>query len=317
MGAAVCPRCASHVALHEGRPLVSATGAVELWHASCFAVRHARPVEEVTVIAPSPAPLRTRLSSFVRPGVAAAAGVAVIAFVSVKVHAERPSSSLAAIGIDPTETVAIGTQSTEREVAPPIPDDRARYPVPLVHDMPLDEMYPSLLDWIHPVTATDLVLSTQPTGMFGAERDGILRKECGQGHCGIDLGGPIGRPIVSVADGVVVRIERSEMGRDGRSGRYVRIEHADGTLTAYIPPDQGEAGLHVGDRVDGGQQIGTLGATAVVSAAPHCHFSLELPSIPGTHGDNASTHYADPAPFLVRATVIQAADRRRPEKPAF
>ncbi len=303
------------MALHEGRPFVSATGAVELWHASCFSVRHARPVEEVTIIAP--VPLRTRMLAFVRPGVAAAAGVAVIALISVKVHAQRPSSSLAAISIDPSEVVAVGSTSTEREIAPRVPDARDRHPVPIDHGMPLDEMYPSLLDWIHPVTATDLVLSTQPTGMFGAERDGILRKECGQGHCGIDLGGPIGRPIVAVADGVVVRVERSELGRDGRSGRYVRIEHADGTLTAYMHLDQIEEGLQVGDRVDGGQQIGTLGATAVVTAAPHCHFSLELPNIPGTHGDNASTHYADPAPFLVRATVIQAADRRRPEKPAF
>lgn len=304
------------MALHEGRPFVSGTGAVELWHASCFSVRHARPVEEVTIIAPSP-PLRTRMLALVRPGVAAAAGVAVIALISVKVHAERPTSSLAAISIDPSEIVAVGSTSTEHEIAPRVPDERDRYPVPIVHGMPLDEMYPSLLDWIHPVASTDLVLSTQPTGMFGAERDGILRKECGQGHCGIDLAGPIGRPIVAVADGTVVRVEHSELGRDGRSGRYVRIEHADGTLTAYMHLDRVEPGLEVGDRVDGGQQIGTLGATAVVSAAPHCHFSLELPNIPGTHGDNASTHYEDPAPFLVRATVIQAADRRRPEKPAF
>jgi murein DD-endopeptidase MepM/ murein hydrolase activator NlpD len=305
------------VALHEGRPFVSATGAVQLWHASCWSVRHARPVEEVTVIAPPP-PLGSRLFALAPRSAAAAAGVAVIAFVSFKVHAERPRASLAAISIDPGEPViAVGTHSTEQEIAPPVPDDRARYPVPIVHDMPLDEMYPSLLDWIHPVTATDLVLSTQSTGMFGARRDGIMRTACGQGHCGIDLGGPIGRPIVAVADGTVVRVERSELGRDGRSGRYVRIEHEDGTLTAYMHRDQIEEGLQVGDRVDGGQQIGTLGATAVVSAAPHCHFSLELPDIPGTHGDNSSTHYTDPAPFLVRATVIQAADRRRADKPAF
>jgi murein DD-endopeptidase MepM/ murein hydrolase activator NlpD len=304
------------VALHEGRPFVSATGAVELWHASCWSIRHARPVEEVTVIAPSPA-LRSRMFAVGPRAAAAAAGVAVIAFVSVKVHAQHPSNSLAAISIEPTERVALDTHLTEQEVAPPVPDDRTRFPVPIVHDMALDEMYPSLVDWIHPVTATDLVLSTQPTGMFGANRDGVMRTECGQGHCGIDLGGPIGRPIVAVADGTIVRVERSELGRDGRSGRYVRIEHDDGTLTAYMHLDRVEPGLQVGDRVDGGQQIGTLGATAIVTAAPHCHFSLELPNIPGTHGDNASTHYTDPAPFLVRATIIQAADRRRAEKPAF
>jgi murein DD-endopeptidase MepM/ murein hydrolase activator NlpD len=307
------------VALHEGRPFVSATGSVELWHASCWSVRHARPVEEVTVIAPPP-PLRSRVLAavFAPRAAAAVAGLVVIAFVSVKVHAQRSGSSPAAISIAPSDpVVTVGTQVTEREVAPPVPDDRALYPVPIVHGMPLDEMYPSLVDWIHPVTSTELALSTRPTGMFGADRYGVTRTECGQGHCGIDLGGPIGRPIVAVADGTIVRVERSELGRDGRSGRYVRIEHDDGTLTAYMHLDRIEEGLEVGDRVDGGQQIGTLAATANYSAAPHCHFSLELPNIPGTHGDNASTHYSDPAPFLVRATVIHAADRRRAEKPAF
>jgi murein DD-endopeptidase MepM/ murein hydrolase activator NlpD len=307
------------VALHEGRPFVSATGSVELWHPSCWSVRHARPVEEVTIVAPPPPPPRSRLFgvAFAPRAVAAAAGGAVIAFVSVKVHAQQPALSPAAISIAPSETVAVGTQFTEREVEPPVPDDRARFPIPIVHGMPLDDMYPSLVDWIHPVTSPDLLLSTRPTGMFGAERYGVTRTECGQGHCGIDLVGPIGRPIVAVADGTIVRVERSELGRDGRSGRYVRIEHDDGTLTAYMHLDRIEDGIEVGDHVDGGQQIGALGATAIFTAAPHCHFSLELPNIPGTHGDTTNTHYADPAPFLVRATVIHAADRRRAEKPAF
>ena len=183
--------------------------------------------------------------------------------------------------------------------------------------MPLDELYPSLLDWIHPVVDTDSTLPEQATGRFGAERDGVARHECGRGHCGVDLGGPIGRPIVTVADGIVVRVEHSELGRDGRSGRYVRIEHADGSLTSYMHLDTITKDLEVGDRVDGGQQIGTLGATAVYSAAPHCHFALELPNVPGAHGDNANTHYVDPAPFLVRASIARAPDRRHSVKPAL
>jgi murein DD-endopeptidase MepM/ murein hydrolase activator NlpD len=227
------------------------------------------------------------------------------------------SSSLVAISIDPHESPIVRSQLTEHEAAPPIQDVRDRFPVPDAHGMPLDELYPSLLDWMHPVTATETVLSTQSTGMFGADRDGVRRTECGEGHCGIDLGGPIGRPVVAVADGVIVRVEHSELGRDGRSGRYVRIEHPDGSLTAYMHLDTIELGLEVGDRVDGGQQIGTLGATAINRAAPHVHFSLEVPEIPGTHGDNVTTKYVDPAPFLVRATIVPAADRRRAEKPAF
>jgi murein DD-endopeptidase MepM/ murein hydrolase activator NlpD len=229
-----------------------------------------------------------------------------------------PPTTLATFDPEDPERPSVSAQATANEVEPPAPDLAAQYPVPLEKGTPLPEIYPSLVDWIHPVTGAERLLPEFTTGGFGAERSGVTaRHECGGGHCGVDLGGPRGRPIVAVADGVVVHIERSELGRDGRSGRYVRIEHDDGTLTAYMHLDSIIDGLQVGDHVDGGQQIGTLGATAVYSAAPHLHFSLELPNAPGMHGDNTNTHYVDPAPFLVRATVLDRAERHHPTKPAF
>src|SRR5262249_27176939 len=109
---------------------------------------------------------------------------------------------------------------------------------------------------------------------------------------------------------------RSELGLDGRSGRYVRIEHDDGTLTAYMHLDAIAEDLQVGDHVDGGQYIGTLGATAVYSAPPHLHFTLEVPNHPGAHGDNTDTHFVDPAPFLVRAAIAPTPERKHATKPA-
>ena len=120
--------------------------------------------------------------------------------------------------------------------------------------------------------------------------------------------------VVAVAAAIVVRIERSELGRDKRSGRYVRLEHEDGALTSYMHLDEIADGLEVGDRVIGGQQIGLLGATAVYKAAPHLHFDLALPNTPGRHGDSTDVHYVDPMPFLARATILAAPDRRRPQK---
>ncbi|HEY5923891.1 MAG TPA: M23 family metallopeptidase, partial [Kofleriaceae bacterium] len=246
-------------------------------------MRHARGVEEVTVIAPAPSRKLPLL------GIAAGVAFAAIAIGSYALRVKLPAASLATIDFDTSETLVISAQMSVAEAPPPPFDPRDAYPVPLVDGTQLDELYPSLLDWIHPVVDTEDVLSPQGSGRFGAERDGVTRRECGRGHCGIDLGGPIGRPIVAVSDGVVVRVERSELGRDGRSGRYVRLEHADGSLTSYMHLNTVIEGLEVGDRVDGGQQIGTLGASAVHSAAPHCHFALELPNIPGTHGDHANT----------------------------
>jgi murein DD-endopeptidase MepM/ murein hydrolase activator NlpD len=309
-----CPKCASAVALHEGRPQVTASGAVELWHPFCWAMRDVPLVKPSVVAPPLARAPRSRVSW---PWLVGGSALVLIAWVAVR-PTKAPAASLAAIDLDPAEQVLMQAQKTEREHAPPmLPpiSDRERFAIPIVNGQPLDEMYPSLVDWTHPVTGTSELMPDQPSRHFGAERVGIQRSECGAGHCGVDLDGPRGRPVVAVADGVVVRVERHELGLDGRSGRYVRIEHDDGTLTAYMHLDDIADGLEVGDHVDGGQYIGTLGATAVYSSAPHLHFSLEVPNVPGKHGDNTNTHYVDPAPFLVRAAIAPTPDRRHAKKP--
>jgi murein DD-endopeptidase MepM/ murein hydrolase activator NlpD len=327
------------VQLHEGRPFVSANGFVELWHSSCWQIRHARPVEEVAIVAPARSrsrklkrALTTGPQRLVRAvitpaergprfwvGMGTGASVVVLTCVALsRLTGDVPPTSLAVFDAnEPSEAPTVSAQTTTNEAEPPTPDLTALYPVELEHGTPIDELYPSLLDWMHPVAGTDRPLPEYSTGSFGAGRAGGRHLECGAGHCGVDLSGPRGRAVIAVTDGVVVRVERSELGRDGRSGRYVRIEHDDGTLTAYMHLDSIIPDLQVGDRVDGGQQIGTLGATAIHTAAPHLHFSLELPNVPGTHGDNVNTHYVDPAPFLVRAAVLDRAERHHPTKPAF
>jgi hypothetical protein len=314
------------VALHEGRPFVSATGAIELWHPSCFAVKDARGVEVVTVVAPQPRRGKRWL--------AVGAGV-VVACVVGAAHATASKghrASTAVVDLDGDEAVTVKAKGTAREALPTLDQT---FPIPRVDGQRLDDLYPSLVDWIHPVTGAAELYPEQPSRHFGAERKGVIpfglaeqaetgtlvgvrgRPECGAGHCGVDLDGPRGRAVVAVADGTVVRVERHEFGLDGRSGRYVRIEHDDGTLTAYMHLDDIVDGLEVGDHVDGGQMIGTLGATAVYASAPHLHFSLEIPNHPGTHGDNTDTHYVDPAPFLMRAKVVSVPDRRHGVKPAM
>ncbi len=182
-------------------------------------------------------------------------------------------------------------------------DPMVRYPIPNVGGTPLPTLYRSLVSWVHPVIGAERTLPLLPTGHFGAERGGVLRVTCGDGHCGADLDGPRGRPIVAVASGVVVEIDRSRNGKDGRSGRYVRIEHDDGVVTSYMHLDTVERALDKGDRIGGGELLGTLGATGVQAANPHLHYSLEVPRIPSARGRRARLRYFDPAPFLLRATV--------------
>lgn len=226
----------------------------------------------------------------------------------------QQTGSLATISVEPVEAIVMSAFETARVEVPSLAEVHR---IQTLHGTPLDELYPSLDGWIHPVVGSEHVLSEYPTGMFGAERSGVMRRECRQGHCGVDIAGPIGRPVVAVAKGVVVHVERSRNGKDGRSGRYVRIEHPDGAMTSYMHLNSIRRGIEKGTPVNAGDQIGTLGATGVKSAAPHLHFALEIPNVPGTHGDHVNTRYFDPAPFLARATLVEQVDRAHPAKPAW
>jgi murein DD-endopeptidase MepM/ murein hydrolase activator NlpD len=326
MVAGICPRCKDAVALHDGRPFVTANGAVELWHRACFDDR------DVLVARSSPADF---LPTPPTPSVIRALGGAVVGSMLVAIvigqwtwgeMAPPPATSLANVDLAGlTEPVRFRLVDIEHERIPSQlvtveTEIEARYEVPVRRGVRLDEMFPSLRAWTHPVTGTAELMPEQVSRQFGAARAGIERPECREGHCGVDLDGPRGRPIVAVAAGTIVRVELNELGLDGRSGRYVRIEHDDGTLTSYMHMDL-VAELRVGDRVAGGQYVGTLGATAVFSAPPHLHFALEVPDRPGAHGDITDTHFVDPAPFLVRSTIASAppavAQRRHAIKPAF
>jgi murein DD-endopeptidase MepM/ murein hydrolase activator NlpD len=320
MVAVGCPRCRGVVALHEGRPSVTASGAVELWHRDCWEQRLV-PLVVATATTPAFAIIarRPRHARILRAAAFATTVIVGAGFV----HWAQPASatSLANVDLSAADDLELDDARTTREVAPP----RSRHvDSPLETEFPiaerdgerLDLTFTSLGGWIHPVTDSPELMPERHSRLFGSQRIGVERAECGAGHCGVDLDGPRGRPIVAVAAGKVVRVERKELGSDGRSGRYVRLQHDDGTLTAYMHMDDVAEALQVGDYVRGGQYLGTLGATAVYSAAPHLHFSLEVPRHPGLHGDITDTTYVDPAPFLVRATIVSAPERRHAIKPA-
>ncbi len=353
MVAAACPRCDSVVSLLEGYPVV-AGDSVELWHRACWAVRDVPlPVKVGAVVASSP-PSRTRLRrpTLTRPAKVLLGGIALSSLVAIGMAQwtwmeMRPpvATSFASFNVDPIEPTSVRAALALREDRPKrmvwVPtESELKYAVPTTQGVPLDEQYSSLRGWTHPVTHSAEHMPTQASRLFGVGRLGveIPRAECGEGHCGVDLDGPVGRALVAVADGNVVNVERREMGGDSRSGRYVRIEHDDGTLTAYMHMDQVAPNLQPRDHVRAGEYIGTLGATATYGAPAHLHFSVEIPTGPGRHYDSARTRFVNPAPFLARSTIIaepafnnpivadqaddaaeppRARHAKRPIKPAF
>ncbi|MFQ3680496.1 MAG: M23 family metallopeptidase [Pseudanabaenaceae cyanobacterium] len=103
-------------------------------------------------------------------------------------------------------------------------------------------------------------------------------------HSGIDLGAPLGTPVLATADGLV-----DFAGVAGGYGHLVTLTHGD-RQTQYAHLDR--IAVQVGQRVRRGQVLGTVGATGRVTG-PHLHYEV---LIPGADGWMA----IDPAPSLFR-----------------
>lgn len=112
------------------------------------------------------------------------------------------------------------------------------------------------------------------TSTFG-ERWGAI-------HYGIDIANRIGTPIVSVAAGTVIN-----SGPAQGFGRWVRVQHDDGTITVY---GHNSANLVVvGQRVRTNQIIAKIGNEGE-STGPHVHFEVIRP-----YSNNVRV---DPLPWL-------------------
>ena len=95
---------------------------------------------------------------------------------------------------------------------------------------------------------------------------GTLTQPFHPGHDGIDIGVPVGTPVVAAADGVV-----TFAGEQSGYGTHVEVTHADGTVTTYSHLSKIDS--IVGQAVKAGQQIAESGNTGH-STGPHLHFEV-------------------------------------------
>jgi murein DD-endopeptidase MepM/ murein hydrolase activator NlpD len=132
-------------------------------------------------------------------------------------------------------------------------------------------------NWVHPLAGATI------TDPFGPRPNRPL-PEVGTMHRGTDLAAGCGTPVRAAARGTVV-----EAGENGSYGRWVLVEHADGVSTGYA--HLSTIAPRVGQAVDAGQVIGTVGSTG---SSTGCHLHFEVRS----HGTAE-----DAEPFMAKRGI--------------
>lgn len=113
------------------------------------------------------------------------------------------------------------------------------------------------------------------TSRFGYRAAPI--KGASTGHSGIDIGVPIGTPVKSIADGIVIAANGGMRGY----GNGVFIDHGmiDGRHVVSEYGHLSELGVKVGDKVEGGHVIAKSGNSGI-STGPHLHLTIRENGVP-------------------------------------
>lgn len=114
-----------------------------------------------------------------------------------------------------------------------------------------------------------LPIRAVPAGYYIRPLVGGTKTQGIHGYNGIDIGAPIGTPLLASAGGTVI-ISKSS-GWNGGYGMYVVIAHDNGTQTLYA--HMSNIIVSVGTRVVQGQVIGNVGSSGK-STGPHVHFEI-------------------------------------------
>ncbi|HUP61521.1 MAG TPA: peptidoglycan DD-metalloendopeptidase family protein [Thermoanaerobaculia bacterium] len=142
-------------------------------------------------------------------------------------------------------------------------------------------------------------------------------------HYGIDYGAPVGTPVMTTADGVVIEA-RYKAGE----GNFVRIRHSSRVETYYLHLSRFAKGIKRGSKVGQGDVIGYVGRTGLATG-PHLDYRvtengkwlnpLKLKSITPDplHGDSLhrfrtsvarlTPRLSEPAPSMTHDVVQQRA----------
>jgi len=87
-------------------------------------------------------------------------------------------------------------------------------------------------------------------------------------HHGVDYGAPVGTPVMTTADGVVIAATYNH-----GEGNYVRIRHTSRIETSYLHLSKFAKGIKPGRKVTQGEVIGYVGMTGLATG-PHLDYRI-------------------------------------------
>lgn len=116
-------------------------------------------------------------------------------------------------------------------------------------------------------TPSTLVAKTESAYTFPVVEPTGLSQGYHSFHPGLDIRAPRGRQVLATADGTVIEVKHLKTGY----GNHVRIAHAGTLSTLYAHLDK--INVEVGQKVNKGQEIGTIGMTGWTTG-PHLHFEM-------------------------------------------
>lgn len=149
------------------------------------------------------------------------------------------------------------------------------------------------LPW--PVQTTNYVI----TSTFNAPRDYPPNYL----HEGLDFGGALGTPIISILDGVIVRNQNTTTsGQPSRYGWHIVIDSGNGVYIWYCHLLE-QSPLPVGRAVHAGDNIGKLGASGSVPVGPHLHITWQEYNNPNALDGYVVDKVIDPLPRLTRPRI--------------
>ncbi len=168
--------------------------------------------------------------------------------------------------------------------------------------------YPTHVGGVHPDSMSNMSSFVTGESMSSPTDDGNFRITSpyggrGDSHAAIDIGAPTGSPIYAIAAGKIIKIVTNcpahsgapcgpgqsraagqchcAGGSGGKMGNQVKIQHTSkdpsgGTIISYYGHMQAvTAGLKLGDTVQAGQKIGTVGMTGNTNGA-HIHLQVHM-----------------------------------------